>query len=419
MSAGRYQLGEVLGVGSFATVYRAADQQLDDTVVVKMLAENHSLNPEIRERFIAEGRSLRRIASEHVVTVHDIGESSQQQPFLVLELADRGTLAHRVQVLRADGWQPSIDDVLSLARPLADALKAVHAAQLVHRDLNPGNILLAAESGSTDQLGSSPQLIRADERLLLADLGMCKDLALNSGLTVSGGTAGFRPPEQTQAGVVDTRADIWSASALLAWITEGTHLPEAFHKALHRGMQTDPEARQQTVAQWLDDIETALAPTPPVVPTASHLDAQGNVGPEHASSQDTDGPLPDFIPTASNTGTVRTSTLLLSGLAVLTGIIGLVAGLFLSSDRHPAKIDDASIAISGPEEVSVGEPVTFTAETEGVDSWIWALPTGTHLVDDVEATMTPTEQGTNEIILRARADDGEELEARHHVTVTE
>src|SRR5699024_8165394 len=248
-----------------------------DTVVVKMLAENHSLNPEIRERFIAEGRSLRRIASEHVVTVHDIGESSQQQPFLVLELADRGTLAHRVQVLRADGWQPSIDDVLSLARPLADALKAVHAAQLVHRDLNPGNILLAAESGSTDQLGPSPQLIRADERLLLADLRMCKDLALNSGLTVSGGTAGFRPPEEAPQVVGVGRADVWPALALSARISAGTNFPEAFQKALHRGMQTEPEAREQPEAQWLDDIETALAPTPGVVPPAAHLVAHGNV----------------------------------------------------------------------------------------------------------------------------------------------
>src|SRR5699024_7065992 len=130
-------------------------------------------------------------------------------------------------------------------------------------------------------------------------------------------------------------------------------------------------------------------------------------------------PLPDFIPTASNTGTARTSTLLLIGLAVLTGLIGPVAGVFLSSDRHPAKIEDASLAISGPEEGSVGAPVTFTADTDDVDSGSWPRPTGTHLVDDVEATMTPTEQGTNEIILRARADDGAELEARHHVTVTE
>ncbi|MDN6351457.1 MAG: serine/threonine protein kinase, partial [Yaniella sp.] len=199
MIAGRYQLGEVLGVGSFATVYRATDDLLEDTVVVKMLAENHSLNPEIRERFIAEGRSLRRVASEHVVTVHDIGEAERQQPFLVLELADRGTLAGRVRSLRAQGWRPDATDMLSMARPLAQALEAIHAAQLVHRDLSPGNLLLATESAA-DGDGPGAQLVAADERLLLSDLGMCKDLAINSGLTVSGGTAGFRPPEQSQPG---------------------------------------------------------------------------------------------------------------------------------------------------------------------------------------------------------------------------
>ena len=106
MQAGRYQLLEVIGVGSFATVHRARDEHLDDTVVVKILAENHSLNPEIRERFIAEGRSLRRVSSPHVVSVHDIGESDRQQPYLVLAHADRGTLAQRVTELRRRGWRP-------------------------------------------------------------------------------------------------------------------------------------------------------------------------------------------------------------------------------------------------------------------------------------------------------------------------
>ncbi|MDN6758315.1 MAG: serine/threonine protein kinase, partial [Yaniella sp.] len=254
MIAGRYQLGEVLGVGSFATVYRATDDLLEDTVVVKMLAENHSLNPEIRERFIAEGRSLRRVASEHVVTVHDIGEAERQQPFLVLELADRGTLAGRVRTLRAQGWRPSAIDMLSMARPLAQALEAIHAAQLVHRDLSPGNLLLATESAA-DGDGPGAQLVAADERLLLSDLGMCKDLAINSGLTVSGGTAGFRPPEQSQPGMVDTRADIWAASALVSWIAEGTNLPNDFHHVLQRGMETDPDRRHQTIVEWLAEIE--------------------------------------------------------------------------------------------------------------------------------------------------------------------
>src|SRR5690625_4107230 len=110
-TAGRYRLEEVIGVGSFATVHRAVDVLLHSRLVIKMLAENHSLNPEIRERFIAEGRSLRKVNDPHVVTVHDIGESERQPPYLVLEYADRGTLADRVEALRARGWVASAEDV--------------------------------------------------------------------------------------------------------------------------------------------------------------------------------------------------------------------------------------------------------------------------------------------------------------------
>lgn len=142
---GHYLLGDVIGVGSFATVYRATDERLDDEVVVKVLAENHSLNPEIRERFIGEGRSLRRVEGSHVVTIYDIGESDRQQPYLVLEHADRGTVRERVAALRRSGWRASREDILAFARPLAAAVDAVHRAQLVHRDLSPGNMLLSTK----------------------------------------------------------------------------------------------------------------------------------------------------------------------------------------------------------------------------------------------------------------------------------
>ncbi|MGO2537965.1 MAG: protein kinase domain-containing protein, partial [Brachybacterium tyrofermentans] len=144
---GHYRLHEVLGVGSFATVHRAHDERLDASVAVKVLAENHSLNPEIRERFIAEGRTLRRVGGPHLVTVHDIGQTSRQQPYLVLEIADRGTLRQRVENLRAEGWRATREDALALARPLAAAVGAVHRARLVHRDLSPGNLLLTSTGG--------------------------------------------------------------------------------------------------------------------------------------------------------------------------------------------------------------------------------------------------------------------------------
>src|SRR5699024_5072278 len=279
----------------------------------------------------------------------------------VVEVAARGTWAGRVRKLRAQGWQPDAPDVLRMARPLAHALEAIHAAQLVHRDLSPGNLLLATEPTAVDN-GSAAQLVGVDERLLLSDLGMCKDLAINSGLTVSGGTAGFRPPEQSQPGMVDTRADIWAASALLSWVAEGANLPEDFHRVLQRGMETDPSHRHQTIIEWLTEGEAAPAPPQPEIQAPATPQLQHQTKRNPTSQREA---LPDFIPTPASGQPLRTATLVLIGVAVVTGIIGLVAGMFFGDDHYPSEIDDASIAISGPEEVTVGEAATFEAETEG------------------------------------------------------
>lgn len=394
---GRYSLQDVVGVGSFATVHRAQDQLLDDTVVIKVLAENHSLNPEIRERFIAEGRALRRVTSQHIVTVHDIGESDRQQPYLVLEHADRGTLADRVRLLRARGWKASEADVLAVVRPLAAALQAVHSAQLVHRDLSPGNLLLTTDTEVDSTFAHSAEVVVSGERLLLADLGMCKDLAINSGLTVSGGTAGFRPPEQAGPSLVDTRADIWAASALVHWLTRGADLPKAFHRAIKRGMQTPPGRRQQTVAEWAEEIEVALTPQP--------------------------DPTPELEPVTSRHAPVprrRGMWRVLAAVVVLTLALGVVGGFLLGRNPEPvAEGGGASISIDGPDEISVGEPATFTAEVSGVDSWVWLLPVGRYSADESEVRVTPTAPGTAELILRARGPDGSELEDRHQIRVTE
>ncbi|MGP5484785.1 serine/threonine-protein kinase, partial [Brachybacterium alimentarium] len=284
---GHYRLHEVLGVGSFATVHRAHDERLDASVAVKVLAENHSLNPEIRERFIAEGRTLRRVGGPHLVTVHDIGQTSRQQPYLVLEIADRGTLRQRVENLRAEGWRATREDALALARPLAAAVGAVHRARLVHRDLSPGNLLLTSTGGVAgvtqgDAVTPPASVLGADERLLVADLGMCKDLAVSSGLTVAAGTDGFRPPEQSRPAVVDIRADIWAMSSVLRWLVQDADLPAALHRTLERGLQEDPGARQADATTWLGEVEEALALE--TAPAAHEPSAASPVGPEPSSA---------------------------------------------------------------------------------------------------------------------------------------
>lgn len=384
---GRYRIGDVIGVGSFATVHRAVDDALESTVVVKVLAENHSLNPEIRERFISEGRSLRRVDSPHVVVVHDIGESSRQQPYLVFAHADRGTLAQRVATLRGQGWTASRDDVLALARALAAALSAVHAAGLVHRDLSPSNVLLTSvpglERGDAVDDGA-PGLLRHDERLVLADLGLCKDLALNSGLTVAGGTSGFRPPEQRAAGTVDARADLWALSALLQWLTEGAQLPRRLQAVLARSLAGDPARRHPDAASWLADVERALEPEP----------------------VETSPPR-------------RWGAVAMAAAAAVALLLGLLAGVLLvRAGEPPSSSGPASVTISGPDEVAVGETATFSADADGVTTWVWTLPTGAYVVDEEQVSVTPSGAGTARVVLTAIADDGTELRTEHVFTVT-
>lgn len=268
---GRYQIEEAVGTGAFATVYRAFDERLDDTVAVKVLADNHSLDPDLRERFLTEGRVLRRIDSPNVLTVHDLGETEDRQPFLVLEHADRGTLEKRAAELRGRGWRPGPADLWSVAEPLGRALEAVHQADVVHRDLNPGNVLLTTRTAT----GANPTsaLVWQGERLVLADLGLCKDLALSSGYTSAGGTEGFRPPELRHGpAIIDGRADLWSLSALMVWLITGSPpgdgsvedsiaaagLPAALAEALNLGLAVDPEARHQDPAAWLEAVGDAL-----------------------------------------------------------------------------------------------------------------------------------------------------------------
>jgi len=246
--------------------------------------------------------------------------------------------------------------------------------------------------GDTGPAGVS-DVVRPDERLMVADLGMCKDLALSSGLTVAGGTDGFRPPEQDRSGVVDTRADLWAMSALLQWLGEGAALPGGLTAALRRSLADAPPRRHADVAHWLADVEAALAPPAP-------------------------GPRPVAAP-PRRTG--RTAAVV--SLALVVGLtVGLAGGVLGERALHPAPTSTAGsarVAVDGPDSALVGEPAIFRADVDGAEHWVWELPTGAYVVDEQVVTLTARSAGDAEVVLRAQAPDGTDLETVHHVAVTD
>ena len=186
----------MLGTGAFAVVYRAHDPALDIDVAVKLLAEHHAHDPEIRARFLTEARTLRRLSDDRVVTVHEVGEHDGR-PYLVMELLDGGTLENRL----ADGRTLDPAGVEWLVDGLGTAIVVVHAAGFVHRDIKPSNLLIR-RTGDREQL-------------VLADFGLAHEID-QSRLTVAAGTDTYMAPEQRVPGAtIDGRADVYAASGVV------------------------------------------------------------------------------------------------------------------------------------------------------------------------------------------------------------
>ena len=192
---GRYAVRRRLGSGGFATVWLAYDEQLDAEVAVKVLADNWSHDETVRRRFLEEGRFLRRVESEHVVQIHDVGELEDGRPFLVLTYADRGTLADRLKQAPL-GPEAAVGVIVQVGR----GLQALHRRGLLHRDVKPANVLFR----STDE----------GERAVLSDLGLGKSLDEVSRITMPGGTPSYVAPEQAMGERLDERADQYALGAV-------------------------------------------------------------------------------------------------------------------------------------------------------------------------------------------------------------
>lgn len=268
-----------IGVGASATVYRALNEMTGDEVAIKVLAENHSLLPAMRQRFLDEVELLAAIDSPSVAKIYELGETENGQPFMVLELADRGDLRHRFEDLQFEQRSPGRMDLLALAEHLAVALSALHRVGIIHRDVSPGNVLIRTcgrgERGSSAvpfsvsgprsraELGGAldgQAVLEPGERYLLADLGFAKDLAYASGLTAGGGTRGFAAPEQREElTLVDHRADVFSATAVIEWMAQGCDVTVDIDGFLSAGLAHDPAQRFDSMEDWLGAFNRALA----------------------------------------------------------------------------------------------------------------------------------------------------------------
>jgi serine/threonine protein kinase len=134
MRIGPYEIVSPLGAGGMGEVYRARDTKLNRDVALKILPEAFANDPDRLARFSREAQMLAALNHPHIAHIHGLEESSGE-PALIMEFVDGEDLAQRI----ARGPIP-IDEVLPIARQVAEALEAAHDQGIIHRDLKPANI---------------------------------------------------------------------------------------------------------------------------------------------------------------------------------------------------------------------------------------------------------------------------------------
>ena len=245
---GVYSLQALLGAGGMGEVYRARDTKLGREVAIKILPRAVTGDPDRLARFEREARMLAALNHPNICAIYGLEEADGLR-FLILELVDGETLSQKLarhQVLNPQSSGLPIDEVLTVARQIAEALEVAHDKGIIHRDLKPANVT-----------------ITPDGVVKVLDFGLAKPASVEaSGSDPIGGsqagvilgTAAYMSPQQARGQVVDKRADIWSFGCVLYEMLTGqvAFAGETVSDTIGKILEREPD--------W-----SALPPTTPAV----------------------------------------------------------------------------------------------------------------------------------------------------------
>jgi len=309
-SFSHYTVTSKLGEGGMGEVWQAEDTKLGRQVALKMLPDGFAQDPERLARFEREARVLASLSHPNIAGIHGLEEVDGKR-FLVMELVEGQTLAERIQ----QGPMP-IDEVVRIAKQIAEAVESAHEKGVVHRDLKPANVNITPD-GTIKVLDFG--LAKALVGDPLSGDSVDQDLSLSptltqamTGMGVLLGTAGYMSPEQARGKPVDRRADIWAFGCILYEMLTGQRLftgetatdvigavvhkdpdldelpskvPPQIRRLLERCLQKDANRRLQSIGdarialqEWMENPEAEAAVAAETAQLPRWLLAAGVVG---------------------------------------------------------------------------------------------------------------------------------------------
>jgi WD40 repeat protein len=236
---GRFDLLEAVGQGSFGTVFRARDPELDRIVAVKVPRGGGLAGRQELARFLREARSAAQLRHPSIVSIHEVGEAAGV-PYIVSDFVHGSTLADLLSARRLPFRESA-----ELVAAVADALHYAHECGVVHRDVKPSNILIGP-----------------DGRPCVMDFGLAKRDAGEITMTIEGqvlGTPAYMSPEQAggEGHAVDGRTDVYSLGVVLYQMLTG-ELPfrGTRRRVMHQVLNDDPRPPRSLNDAIPRDLET-------------------------------------------------------------------------------------------------------------------------------------------------------------------
>jgi serine/threonine protein kinase/WD40 repeat protein len=269
-----YRIVRILGHGGMGDVYAAEDLELRRLVALKTLPPETASDPDRLHRFRREAQAVAALNHPNIVTLYGVEEADGVH-FLTMELVEGRTLGDLIP----SGGMP-VRQLLHIAVPLADAVRAAHERGVVHRDLKPANVMVNAEGRvKVLDFGLAKSVRSSDAR---SDSEAATATQLTAQFQVVG-TAAYMSPEQAQGRAVDARSDVFSLGVVLYEMATGVRpfvgdsvvavmsaimrdtppppseingdVPVELDRAIRRCLAKEPDRRYQTATDLRNDLE--------------------------------------------------------------------------------------------------------------------------------------------------------------------